>query len=111
MSFFPSGVSNVNISGGVDTKVTTPTIANVSCAVAGTEYSYSLPSGTRCFRLYVRNTSRLQLAYVSGDSGTNYITVEPGYIYESPVIPLDSNPTIYFQCYKASQIVEIESWS
>jgi hypothetical protein len=111
VSFFPSGVSNTTITGSTDTKVTTPVIANVACLTASTEYSYALPSGTRFFRLRVRGSSQAQLAFVSGQSGTVYLTVDPGFTYESPLFPVDSSITTYFQCYKASQTVEIESWS
>ena len=112
MSFFPSGVSNTTVSGSTDTKITAPTIANVACAAANTEYSYVLPTGTRFFRLKVRDDlpATLKLAFIATQSGTNYIIQYPGFTYESPMFPLDSSLTVYFQCTKASQTVEIESW-
>lgn len=112
-AFSPSGISNTLSSGGGGgsaSTVVTPSIANVTVTLANTEYSHALPTGTKYFRLKVREDSKLQLAFAATNSGTNYLTVFPGFTYESPPFALSSSVTVYFQCYKASQIVEIESW-
>lgn len=89
-----------------------PTIMLFSAVTANTEYNYPLPVGTKFFRLKTKEGSKLQLGFAALSSGTNYITVFPGHTYESPYgFPLVGALTVYFQCYKANQTVEIESWA
>lgn len=56
----------------------------------------------------VRGVSSLKLAYVSGQSGSNYITVSPGAVYTAE--GLNFTGTLYFQTTKPSQTVEILEW-
>lgn len=88
-----------------------PTIANVSVLTASTEYSYALPANTRLFSVKVRGNSKLQLAFTSGQSGTNFITVEMGNRYVQNDVILTSGLTLYFQTSVAAQTVEILSWT
>lgn len=88
---------------------TTPTIYNVSALVAGTEYSQALSPSTKSFIIKVRGSARLQLSFVSGQSGTNFITVPRGAAYTQD--GLNYSGTLYFQTNEASQIIEIAEWS
>lgn len=87
-----------------------PFITNIPMALAGTEYSFAFPANTFKFLMKVRNgTSKAQFAYVSSQSGTNYITLHGGSFYAE-----ESNmtgKTIYFQATKASQIMEMLYWT
>jgi hypothetical protein len=87
----------------------TPTIYNVAIALANTEVSQALSSGTKSFTIRVRGSSSLQLAFTSGQSGTNYITLRPGVNYTQE--GLNFNGTLYFQSPAAAQTVEILEWS
>lgn len=88
----------------------TPTIYNVvTSATPGTEASQALTSGTKQFTIKVRGESNLQLAFNSGESGTNYISVPACGSYT--VTDINLTGTIYFQVDKASQVVEILEWS
>lgn len=101
----PDGSINVNAS-----PLTTPLIVNQVATLANTEYSYSFPTGTKKFSLRARGKAKLQLAFVSGNSGTNYITVFSGSKYEEIGLKLTAI-TAYFQSNKAGETVEILSWT
>ena len=99
-----SAQSSVTIAG-----VTTPDIQNISLALADTEYTVTLPASTKRFRLQVRGTSKLKLAYTLGQSGSNYITVWPGAYYTETELDINSL-SIYVQASKSGEILEIVSW-
>lgn len=96
-------------SGSALTGATTPLIYNVSVPTADTEVSQLLSSNTKQFTIKVRGNSTLRLAFASGESDTNYITVTSGASYTADA--LNFSGTLYFQTNKASQIVEILEWS
>lgn len=89
----------------------TPTIANVSVPVANTQVSYVLPTNTKQYMIKVRPVSAavLQVAYVSGQTNTNYITIPPKCFYSESELSL-GGLTIYFESDLAGQTVEIVSW-
>lgn len=99
------GSINVNILGA-----STPTIVNINVALANTEQSYALPANTKRFFIQARGNAKIQLAFTSSQSGTNYITISPGSKYEEKSVQLSST-TLYFQLNKAGQEVEILSWA
>jgi hypothetical protein len=110
-----TGYIRTFISGGsvtVDPTVllgSTPTLSNTSAPVANTEHSYTVPADTKRFILKARGSSAIKIAYVSGQSGTTYLSVPPGASYEE--FGLKTGVTVYFQCSKASETVEILSWA
>jgi hypothetical protein len=91
------------------TGATTPTVANVAMTTAGTEYSYSLPSGTKKFLIKLRGGSEFKVAYSATTSGTIYISVAKYNWYGESDMDL-SGLTIYFQSPTASETAEIISW-
>lgn len=88
---------------------TAPVIYNKSVPMAATEVSQALTSGTKRFTIRVRGIAKLQLAFVSGESGTNFLTIPVGTSYSED--SLDFSGTLYFQTNKAAQTVEIVEWS
>ena len=96
---------DVNILG-----VQTPTITNVSAATAGIEYSHTLPAGTKRFILKSRQSGILRIAYSSGATSTNYITVSGGAIYSEEDLTLDVSKDIFFRSTKNSDVIEVLSW-
>lgn len=81
-------------------------MANVSLLVAGTEYSYALPSGTKQFIIQSRNPAKLRVATLPGETATNYTTIWKG----GSLTISDVNFTgkiLYIQSDTASTIVEI----
>lgn len=102
----PDGSINaVIVSGG---SVADPFVANVPAASAGTEYSFAFPTGTIKFKLRARGTSKLQLAYVLGDTATDYFTLIAGNSYDESMDV--SGKTIYFLANKNTEVVEIIYW-
>lgn len=90
---------------------TTPTIYNVVAPLANTEVSQALPSNTKKFSIKVRNhTAGLKVAFVAGQSGTNYMTIDRGNVHIQEGIKVNSL-TLYFQVDKPGQTIEIVTWS
>lgn len=107
--FTPSGSSgtttNVVVNGA-----TSPFVANVSIVSANTEYSYTFPTNTKKFHIKLRDGQRLQLAYISGDTGTTYVTLPAYNLYTEENITLTS-VTLYFQSPVGSNVAEIIYWT
>lgn len=104
-------MSVTGIAGNTNTNVVaTPTIDNFSMPLAGVEYSYTLPTGTRRFTLKNRTSGLVKLSYAVGESGTKWYSIEPGTSYGEEDLRLGSL-TFYFQSPTPNQIVEILSWA
>lgn len=88
---------------------TATSIYNVSAALASTEYSQALSPNTKQFLIRVRGSGKLQLAFTSGQSGVNYITIPAGSTYTQSEINFSG--TLYFQTNKAAQVIEILEWT
>lgn len=100
-----AATANVNVIGK-----TTPVISNIVLLTAGTEYEVDITPGCREFTLQARGDSKLQLAYVSGDSGTTYLSVWPGNSYQETTLNTVSI-TLYIQATKDNEILEIIAWT
>ena len=89
----------------------TPTIYNVDMTAANTEYSQALPANTRKLDIKLRaQNALLKIAFVEGESGTNYIQIPYGSSYHAENIKL-TGITIYFQSPSNSQVCEILAWT
>ena len=77
---------------------------------ADTEYSTTLPASTTRFEIKLRaSNALLKFSFVSGASGTTYITIPYGGTYAE----LDTKAggrVIYFQSPTAAQTAEVKSW-
>jgi hypothetical protein len=102
----PDGSINISL-----TAKSTPTILTVPAALANTEYSFVIPSGTKEYRFRNRDNSRIQYSFVSGTTNTVYLTVKPGNIEVEKNLQLSSNLTIYFRTPKSNQNLELLLWS
>lgn len=103
---------NINPDGSINTEFnypTTPVITNIAIPLANTEQSYALPADTKRFIVRVRGNAKIQVAYAALQSGTNFLTIAPGNVYEETDVKV--NLTIYFQSNKASETLEVLSWS
>ena len=86
-----------------------PTIKNTTMTTKDTEYSYALPAGTRAFSIKLEAINTLlKIAFVEGESGTNYITLPYGETLKQNAKVGGS--TIYFQSPTASQKAQITTW-
>jgi len=110
-------LNDLNISDGIDLLkfINTellyddpPTLEEVSLPTANTEVSHALPAGTKRFVIQNRDDGMLKLAYVATESGTKYMTIPPGGVYERDRLK-GGTITVYLQSPKAAQTVVIES--
>jgi hypothetical protein len=102
----------INADGSIDVNVgavTNPSINNFNIPMANTEYNFAFPAGTKRFLIRCRNSSILKFSYISGQSGTVYVTVPAGSSYSEE--NLSVAPTIYFQSSKPTEVLEILSWA
>jgi hypothetical protein len=81
-------------------------IYNVSCVLANTEYSQALSAGTNWILIRARQNSTVKLAFIAGQSGTNFITIPSGASLTLDKMDL-TGKTIYFQANVAATDVEI----
>ena len=91
----------------------TPEIYNVtSPGTADTEFSQALTEGTKKIMIRARESGvRIKMAFTSGQSGTNYITIPSNATFTENELTLGSGFTLYMQTNKASEVVEILEWS
>lgn len=90
--------------------VDTPTIYNVSLSTANTEVGQGLPDGTKKLDVKVRSmNTQLKVSFVSGESGTKYITIPYNGAYHLEGVNLSN--TIYMQTSRANQVAEIVCWT
>ena len=89
---------------------TAPVITNISVPTAATEVSHALQTNLRRLMVKVRGLAHMQLAFVSTESSTKYITIPGGSMYHEDAIKL-SGKTLYFQLNSAPNVVEILEWT
>lgn len=87
-----------------------PQISNVSMPLAATEYAVTIPAGARQYLIRTRSGKEFQIAYILGDSGTNYFTVPRNCFYAESDISLISAKTLYLQVAAAAQVLEVLVW-
>lgn len=88
----------------------TPQVFNVAMPVSGTEYSLTLPLGTKRFAMKIKdNKSRYTISWTSG--GPSY-SVSRGTEYaEDNLEIISTSDTIYFTGSKNNLTMEIITWS
>lgn len=104
-SFTPSGSGGIPISVSAD-EINSYSIVNESITLANDEVSIAVPSTAIWIRIYNRTDGLTKLSFISGDSGTNYVTINPGSTDEYRK-KNGSSLTLYVQCPKAAQVLEI----
>ncbi len=102
--------SGVIITSFASAAPTIATVANVTMTDANTEYSYALPSATKTYRIKLRaQNASFKLAFINGNSGTTYTTVNSNASYGESGVSL-TGVTLYFQSPVAAQTMEIISY-
>jgi len=67
------------LNGGSESNVAlAPTIQNISISTKDTEVEIAIPVNTKKFMIRARKISRLKLAFVAGESDTNFVTIPLG---------------------------------
>jgi hypothetical protein len=88
------------------TGATSSRITNLSVPIAFTEVSHLLQTNVKQLIIRSRNLANLQIAFVSTESGTKYLTIPPGCNLKLDNIEFSST-TLYIQSSTASTTVEI----
>ena len=91
-------------------KKTAPTIVHVTAVVAGDQYSYTFPDGTKHFTMQSKKICNIQYAWVTGKTKTEFIEVPFGRVRELSGLWLNTR-TIYFETDKANNVVRFETWT
>lgn len=105
-----SGKIALDVSNTKDVTVSVPGILNVSMPTPATEYTVNIPALVKEFSIKSRDGGVLQFCYTSGQSGTNYITLNSGSVFNKDGIYSLVAIPIYFQCSKATTL-ELFYWS
>lgn len=86
-----------------------PTITNLSIPLAATEVPHVLQNEVQKIEIRARGSSRLQYSFVSGQSGTVFVTIPRG--KSEKIEGINYTGTIYIQASEGSEIVEITEWT
>lgn len=89
--------------------IAAPQIINTP-APALSEYMISIPSATKTFNIKMRNSMGMRIAWVSGDTSSNYITMQPGTVYGRENLLLSASLLIYVFPKIAGSVIELEYW-
>jgi hypothetical protein len=92
----------------------TPTLYNVTCTNANTEYSQAITNGTKHLSIRCRTGDVLRLAFVTGKVATPtapYITIPAGASWESPPDLDTTGATIFLASPTAGVVAEVEEWT
>lgn len=101
--------------GKVDSAISTPTIYNVTCTNADTEYSQALPANCRFLEFQARTEAVIRFAFETGKvagPASPYMTLKAGDYYASPMIGQGLAPsTLYVASPTAGVVVELLAWT
>ena len=97
------------ISGVGGSTDTTVTLYNVTVATANSEESQVLPANTKYFIIRSRNKGKLRLAYTSGGTSTNYMTIPTGTSFDD--MNFYTSIELFFQSNKPGDVIEIIAYS
>lgn len=86
----------------------TKRIFNETIADADQEQSLALPANIIGYMIRTRGNGNLKLSHVSGESGTNFLTIPSRATHTDD--HSYSNLTIYFQSPTVGEIVEVVAW-
>lgn len=90
--------------------VATPIITNITIGVVNTQFSHSFNANTKRYVFRARNGGKVNFSFISGNTGSEYITLRGGAIYTEDDMKNNGALTIYFQVNKAD-IIEILEWT
>lgn len=81
-------------------------ITNAIATLAATEYSHVLQNNLKQLTVKARGNSKLQVAFVSGDSSLQYVSIPKGAALNLDAMDL-SGTTLYYQASTALEVIEI----
>lgn len=89
--------------------LTTPFIVNYALTLANTEYTVTLPIGTRQFCMQARGQTTLKIRVVSASA--DYYTLLPFNPYSMDSVTGSSTIVLYVESTKANQVLEVAYWT
>jgi hypothetical protein len=101
MSVFTSFAGQLNIA-----EITSYSVANVSVPTSNTEVEIVIPDTAVYVWIYNRTEGLTRMAFSSGQSGTNYVSLVPG-SYQELRKKAGTAMSIYVQCPKNTQTIEL----
>ncbi len=90
--------------------VMTPIVSNITYSTINQEVSHSFAPGTKRYIIRFRGRAKMNISYVAGTTGTNYITLRPSSVYTETDVKNSGTLTIYFRANNTG-VVEILEWS
>jgi hypothetical protein len=110
---FETHLTDITVTVEPGDAVDSPAVINAPAALVGTEYSFTLPSGTKRYQMQVRGGGIVttQYAFTATQSGTNFFTLPPGNVHFEEGLILSSALTVYFQMDKPGKVLEIMYWT
>lgn len=107
--FSPASASGVS---AADVIINSAVNTTLTFLLANTEYTFTIPDGTKAVMFKARGTAKLQYSYQVGESGTTYVTVKSGTVHwiQSMNISGGGLP-VYIQSNKADEVLEIVYFS
>lgn len=110
--FSPSGSGSGGSSSITGLTKENPSVINQVLTNAAEEYTLVVPANAVAYRLKARQATKLQVAYVSGQSGTTYRTLEAGCLLIENFVQRSSGLNLYLQApLQAGVTVELEYWT
>lgn len=85
-------------------------VSNTTLTLANTEYSLAIPAQTQAFLIKARGGEAFKVAFISGQSGTTYLTVPASTSYWEEDMNLTDNLTLYAQSTTAGVVLELIAW-
>lgn len=102
-------MSNITASIRATPSASNPKISNVILTLANTEYSHTFSTGTQSLLIRARGNSKLQIAFISGDTNIEFLTIPRGATLSMP--DLGFSGTVYVEGNVAGDVVEIVEWT
>lgn len=82
----------------------------VTPGTPGTEFSHTLRSDIKAFRMRIRGNAIIQIADNTGETNTKFWTIRGGTVYSEDNFKDIVSGTMYMECNKANEVVEIREW-
>ena len=94
----------------VGTGATNKKITDLSLPTPNTEVSHLLQDGIKGLMIRSRTLSKLKMAFISGESGTNYVTINEGAVFHTNVIEF-TGASVYLQSDSTTVVEILELYS
>ena len=90
--------------------VTSPLVTNVTYGTINLEMNHAFQSGTKRFMVRFRGRGKMNLSFIVGTTGTNFITLYPGTFFTEEDISNTGTLTLFYRANNTG-VVEILEWT